>query len=116
MLFMSSEAAIRLLGAVSSQAITNTIPPGPSTNVRKVQWTSRGEWAAPEKFPMKTLTEWTNFPTLPEKVDRLISESDTNPPIAPPAVLPPTDRQRYSVDDALEGLFMPKPEFLKLIE
>jgi hypothetical protein len=82
------------------------------TNVRKVRWTARGEWPWPEKLPMKTLTEWTNFPALLEKAERLVTEVAT--PLPPQTLA--AERQLYSIDDALSDLFMPRDTFACLVE
>jgi 5-methylcytosine-specific restriction enzyme B len=85
------------------------------THIRKVRWTARGEWSWPDLLPMKTLTEWTNSPHLLEKLERLISEVSTESSGTPLPAAPPAERQPYSVDDALVGLFMPRDEFTKLV-
>jgi len=89
---------------------------GELTNVRRIRWTARGEWPSPDKLPMKTLTEWTNFSALLAKVESLVTEVSTRPdnPLSP--AKPATERQAYSVEEALDGLFMPKNEFARLVE
>jgi hypothetical protein len=85
-------------------------------NVREVQWTTRGEWQSPEKLPVKTLTEWTNFPALLEKVESLITERSSESADLLSRQQPIAERQLYSIDEALSGLFMPKDAFARLIE
>ncbi len=85
------------------------------THIRKVRWTARGEWSWPDLLPMKTLTEWTSFRQLLEKLERLVSEVSTETSQAPLPAAPTAERQPYSADDALAGLFMPRGEFTKLV-
>lgn len=41
-------------------------------NVRKVRWTDKGEWSGSVVFPMKTLTEITNYPDMLNGVEAMI--------------------------------------------
>ena len=89
---------------------------GKLTNVRKVRWTARGEWQWPETLPMKSLTEWTNNPSLLTKLESLITEvaAEADQPL--PSPKPPSERQAYSLADALDGLFLPAEAFAGLVE
>jgi hypothetical protein len=84
-------------------------------HIRKVRSTARGEWSWPDLLPMKTLTEWTSFPQLLDKLESLVSEvsTETSRILLPAA--PAAERQPYSEDDAMAGLFMPRDEFTKLV-
>jgi 5-methylcytosine-specific restriction protein B len=86
------------------------------TNVRRVRWTARGEWPSPDKLPMKTLTEWTAFPALLEKIEGLVTEVSAGYGKPLPPAKPAAERQPYSVDDALDGLFMRRDEFTRLVD
>jgi len=89
---------------------------GELTNVRQVRWTARGEWPSPDKLPMKTLTEWTGFPALLAKVESLVTEVSAGPDESLPPTKSAAERQAYSVEEALESLFMPKDQFTRLVE
>ena len=85
------------------------------THVRKVRWTARGEWPWPGMLPMKTLTEWTDYPALLEKLETLIADKPADAPQLLLPVVQRTERQPYTIDDALNGLFMPRETFSKLV-
>jgi MoxR-like ATPase len=84
-------------------------------SVRAVQWTTRGEWAWPELLPMKTLTELTD-PVLITNLEQLLAASTSEVEGGAPAVLPPSDRESYAVDEALEGLFMSRDQFEQILQ
>ena len=82
-------------------------------SVRRVRWTARGEWAWPDLLPMKTLTEWTGFPSLVEKLELLLTETATGASSQPVVITPPS-REPFSIDDGMTGLFMPRDAFVGL--
>jgi DNA polymerase III delta prime subunit len=65
---------------------------------------------------MKALTEWTNSPALLEKVESLVTEMSSGAAAPLPPQKPAAERQSYSIDDALSGLFIPKDTFTRLVE
>jgi 5-methylcytosine-specific restriction protein B len=85
-------------------------------NVRQVRWTARGEWTSPEKLPIKTLTDWTNFPALLKKIEGLVTEISSGVADLLPPQKPAAERQSYSIDDALAGLFMSRDTFARLVQ
>ena len=82
---------------------------------RKVRWTARGEWQSPEILPMKTLTDWTNFPALLGKAESLVTQISSGGVELLPRQKPAAERQLYSINEALSGLFMPRDVFTGLI-
>ena len=79
-------------------------------NIRKVEWISNGLWTIPDnaRVPLKTLTEVTDFTAFLAFVSPLLKES--------PRATPKLDRVRYTIDDAVKGLFMPKSEVQDILD
>lgn len=75
-----------------------------------------GEWQSPEKLPMKTLTEWTNFPALLGQVESLVTEISSGAVELLPPQKQAAERESYSIDEALSGLFMPRDVFTRLVQ
>lgn len=82
---------------------------------RTVQWTTRGEWEWPDLLPMKTLTEWKDYPAQLDKLERLMGASAIGGETTVPAVLAPADREPYSIEDAPQGLFMSRERFKRIL-
>jgi MoxR-like ATPase len=82
---------------------------------RTVQWTTRGEWEWPDLLPMKTLTEWKDYPAQLDKLERLMGVSTIGSETTVPAVLAPAEREPYSIEDALQGLFMSRERFERIL-
>jgi hypothetical protein len=77
-------------------------------NVRRVQWLAEGPWSLPAdiRIPQKTLTDVTSVTKL---LDAVL------PHVGSPAPEPPPE-PTFSVDEALEGLFLDREEFIGIIE
>lgn len=79
-------------------------------NIRKVNWTHKGEWSHPGKAVMKTLTDVTSYTDYVEKLNALfedeitedIEEFSKNYPV-------------YTEDDFLDEVFMPEEEYSRLV-
>lgn len=80
-------------------------------NIRKVNWTHKGEWQHPGQAVMKTLTDITAYS---EYVDMLnaIFESDVEDDVEEPSE---TNLVPYSADDFLEQVYMDKKKYDTLV-
>lgn len=80
-------------------------------NIRRVEWTAIGPWTVPEGAlpPTKTLTDVSDYQSFLELVLRLINADKTPPP--PPPLHPP-----YTVEQAMEGLFLSEAEFRSMLD
>ena len=79
-------------------------------NVRKVNWTHKGEWAHPGQAAMKTLTDITDYS---EYVDSLnnIFEDDSENDVEETAKNYPV----YTEEDFLEEVYMDEEDYSKLV-
>ena len=80
-------------------------------NIRKVNWTHKGEWQHPGQAVMKTLTDITAYTDYVEKLNALFEseiEDDIEEPVE--AVLKP-----YDADMFLEEVFMEKAKYDTLV-
>ena len=79
-------------------------------NIRKVNWTHKGEWPHPGQAVMKTLTDITSYTDYVEKLNALfedesaedVEEVSKNYPV-------------YTEDDFLDEVFMMEEEYSKLV-
>ena len=79
-------------------------------NIRKVNWTHKGEWPHPGQAVMKTLTDITSYTDYVEKLSALfedesaedVEEVSKNYPV-------------YTEDDFLDEVFMAEEEYSKLV-
>ena len=79
-------------------------------NIRKVNWTHKGEWSHPGQAVMKTLTDITSYTDYVEKLNALfedesaedVEEVSKNYPV-------------YTEDDFLDEVFMAEEEYSKLV-
>ena len=79
-------------------------------NIRKVNWTHKGEWPHPGQAVMKTLTDITSYTDYVEKLNALfedesaedVEEVSKNYPV-------------YKEDDFLDEVFMAEEEYSKLV-
>ena len=79
-------------------------------NIRKVNWTHKGEWPHPGQAVMKTLTDITSYTEYVEKLNALfedesaedVEEVSKNYPV-------------YTEDDFLDEVFMAEEEYSKLV-
>lgn len=86
------------------------------THYRKVRWTNRGEWPWPEQLPLKTLTEWTQYPDTLRQIEALFTPMPAAGEAAVPAVIPNTQREPFTIEDACVGLFMEKDVVARLLQ
>lgn len=80
-------------------------------NVRKVEWTHKGEWEHPGTAALKTLTDITSYTEYIEKLNSLFEDS----------VNDDTDEQEiiyssYSADDFLSEVYMSPEEYDTLVD
>lgn len=80
-------------------------------NVRKVNWTHKGEWAHPGQAVMKTLTDITSYTDYVEKLNALF-EDETEEDIEEVAKSYPV----YTEEDFLNEVFMPENEYIRLAD
>jgi hypothetical protein len=76
-------------------------------NVRSIRWIDRGEWEIGINLPVKTLTDVTNNGELVEAMRKLMSAGVKDPIVS----VPVDQRVPYTIENALDGLFMPRQEF-----
>lgn len=81
-------------------------------NVRDVQWLQRGTWEAPFLLPMKALTRFEADSSSAEQLIEAMKKGQADQVVA----VPPSERRRFVVDDALQGLFMPREELRDIVE
>jgi 5-methylcytosine-specific restriction protein B len=81
-------------------------------NIRDIRWTHRGEWSSPTLLPMKALTEWTSYAEA-QALEELLGTSEDAIPRR--VRLEPSERESYSVEQAVTGLFMPRSQFEELL-
>ena len=82
---------------------------------RKVRWTDRGEWPWPEQLPLKTLTEWTNYPDELKAIEALFTPSPAGSDPSPLPVIPSAQREAFTIDNACAGLFMERETVAQLL-
>jgi MoxR-like ATPase len=76
-------------------------------HTRRIRWDGRGDWTGEQMLAMKALTEITDDENLVSTLRKLVSldaAEDTA------EVAPLEERTPYSLDDALEGLFIERGE------
>jgi 5-methylcytosine-specific restriction enzyme B len=76
-------------------------------HTRRIRWDGRGEWTGEQILAMKTLTDITHDKALISTLRKLVSldaAEDTA------EVAPLEERTPYTIDDALEGLFLERTE------
>jgi hypothetical protein len=80
-------------------------------NIRNVRWQGRGEWNTDRTLAMKTVTNITFRTELVEHLKQLIGAQAEVTDIEP---VPATERRPFSIEDALEDLFIDKEEFQEI--
>lgn len=70
-------------------------------NVRKVRWTNRGSWKSDEMFPIKTLTDITDYPNLVNKIESFFAEGEGDEPL-----VTAREHPTYTAEDFLEEVYM----------
>lgn len=79
-------------------------------NIRKVNWTNKGQWQHPGKAVMKTLTDITTYTEYVEKLNALF-EDETADDVEETAKNYPV----YTEDDFLDEVFMSDDEYSQLV-
>ena len=79
-------------------------------NIRKVNWTNKGQWQHPGKAVMKTLTDITTYTEYVEKLNALF-EDETADDVEEAAKNYPV----YTEDDFLDEVFMSDEEYSQLV-
>ena len=72
-----------------------------------MKWLARGEWQSPIRFPLITISEITD---RPEDIETLLKLVGLGEEKSIPAVQP-NEREVFSIDDAMDGLFMSRQLF-----
>lgn len=77
-------------------------------NIRKVNWTNKGEWQSNEQFAMKTLTDVTDYPDFVSKIESFFVDQEGDIEEVEKAY--PT----YTPEDFLSEVFIDEDEYEKL--
>jgi 5-methylcytosine-specific restriction enzyme B len=80
-------------------------------NVRTVRWEGRGSWASPASVAIKTLTDLTNDADFIKALDKIIS----GPVSEPPKPIPAAVREPYTVEQAVDNLFIDYESFKRAL-
>jgi hypothetical protein len=80
-------------------------------NVRTVRWEGRGTWASPEPVAVKTLTDVTEATAFVTALENMVS----GPVGATPKPIPAAVREPYTVEQAIDGLFMEEDAFRRAL-
>lgn len=81
-------------------------------HVRSVHWLRRGDWSAPFLLPTQSLTRFDGNSREARALTMLMKEK-LNDRIAAVA---PAERKPFSMDEAMEGLFLPRSDFSQIVE
>ena len=76
-------------------------------NVRAVRWEGRGTWTSPAPVAIKTLTDVTDDASFVVALEQMISGAISEAPKPIPAAV----REPYTIEHAIEGLFIEEMEF-----
>jgi hypothetical protein len=80
-------------------------------NVRTVRWEGRGTWASPAPVAIKTLTDVTEDEAFVAALEKMVS----GPVGETPKPIPAAVREPYTVEQAIEGLFMEEDAFRRAL-
>ena len=81
-------------------------------NVRQVQWLQKGNWDAPFLLPMKTLTGFDAESPEALQLREAVGKSDLESIVS----VPPTERRHFSIEEALEGLFVEHDTLVEMLD
>jgi MoxR-like ATPase len=83
-------------------------------NIRRVRWTSIGEWQLPHdvRFPVKTLTDITRYDSLKRTLDALTSAPEHR---ARTDERDASDELPFTIDDALVDTFITRDEWVRIL-
>lgn len=81
-------------------------------HTRSVDWTPVEGWRCPpdRKPATKTLTDFTKYPTWVKDAFGWLEDGKTKTPNGR------TDGEKYTIEDALQGLFMTKPQLQEILD
>lgn len=82
---------------------------GKYPNIRKVEWTSEGDWQVDEKLATKALTDITDYPELIAKLKALVGDEEGEEE-APTVEYPPYDREGF-----LSEVYMDEGQYDSLV-
>ena len=77
---------------------------GEYPHLRNVSWKRRGSWRSDQQFPMKTLTEITDYPDLLARIDAFFDDGEDEESVANEETLPVFPE--YSSEQFLDEVFM----------
>lgn len=97
-------------GVVSSDYYYQDKRPDDYNNLRKINWTDKGEWAHPGQAVMKTLTDITAYTDYVDKLNALFKTDVADSAEEKAVSYPP-----YSVDDFLSEVYMDESEYNSLV-
>ncbi len=80
-------------------------------NIRKVDWTNKGEWQHPGKAAMKTLTDITKYTDYIEKLNALFNDETIENPEEKEIVY-----DEYSANDFLKEVYMSPDKYSTLVK
>lgn len=81
----------------------------PYHKIRKVNWTHKGSWSAPEKLPMKTLTDITMYQEFVNKIKELfVSEEESEEETQ--------EYPEYGSDKFLDEVYISEKDYSTLVE
>ena len=80
---------------------------GEYPHLREVSWKRQGSWRSDQQFPMKTLTEITDYPELLSRIETFFEDSDDDVESEEPLVIFP----EYSARQFLDEVYMPEERY-----
>ena len=80
---------------------------GEYPHLREVSWKRQGSWRSNQQFPMKTLTEITDYPELLSRIETFFEDSDDDVESEEPLVIFP----EYSARQFLNEVYMPEERY-----
>ena len=82
---------------------------GEYPHLRNVSWKRRGSWRSDQQFPMKTLTEITDYPDLLARIDAFFDDGEDEESVANEETLPVFPE--YSSEQFLDEVFMDEERY-----
>ena len=82
---------------------------GEYPHLRNVSWKRRGSWRSDQQFPMKTLTEITDYPDLLARIDAFFDDGEDEESVAIEETLPVFPE--YSSEQFLNEVYMPEERY-----
>ena len=81
-------------------------------NCRRIRWDGRGDWEVDRQLPTKTLTNITDDKENVDKLKHLVGLLQNEDA---PEVTPVAEREPFTIQNALDELFMGQDEFEKIL-